>query len=211
MRKKSPFFCLCAALFFVAFSTLLVMSCATPKTTDLDEQHHAVSTTDSTSAHTAIIRQQLYVDSLFAAWTHYIQTIATSDELRTERVHETITTWLDSLGRPVTQEQRTIDRSETRQQQLIQQQQIDAQQREIKAAYQRIDSLYQLLVFREMAERNDSIAYHQQLGATQGISLWGGVGVWLSKCIFYIALVGLIILFCWLLKTHIQRKIKGES
>lgn len=108
-------------LFFVV--AVLCTACTTPKVV---EQHHHHYQQEDTSAIQARIDQSLnswheQMDSSWRqTWQEYSASL-TSNEDQKEHITETVTTYIDSLGREVRQEQRTIDRSLSKMQQQTEQ------------------------------------------------------------------------------------------
>jgi Skp family chaperone for outer membrane proteins len=99
---------------------LLMTGCAGPKT--VVERHYHESGVDTVAV-------QAQVDRRLEGWRETVvrevgvamasqQTERESSEQERERVTETVTTWVDSLGRQIRQEQRTTERDVSRQQQL---------------------------------------------------------------------------------------------
>lgn len=101
----------------------MMVGCATPKA--VVEHHYHESEVDTMAV-------QAQVDKRLSDWREVMikevsvaiqsqQTEQNTQEQERERVTETITTWVDSLGREMRQEQRTTERDISRQQQLREQ------------------------------------------------------------------------------------------
>lgn len=105
-------------LFFVA--TVLCTACTTPKV--VEQHHHHYYEADTLSIQAQIDRSlNVWHVQMDSSWTQKWQEYATSmtsNEDQKEHITETITTWTDSLGREMRQEQRTTERSLSKMQQL---------------------------------------------------------------------------------------------
>lgn len=110
-------------LFYTLAATLMLACCATPKA--VEHHHH-----HSEQADTMAVKSQ--VDRLMTSWRTQIDSSLRqrmeeysaswlSHDDQKEKVTETITTFVDSLGREVRQEQRTTERSLSRMQQQTEQ------------------------------------------------------------------------------------------
>lgn len=110
-------------LFYTLAATLMLACCATPKA--VEHHHH-----HSEQADTMAVKAQ--VDRLMTSWHTQIDSSLRqrmeeysaswlSHDDQKEKVTETITTFVDSLGREVRQEQRTTERSLSRLQQQTEQ------------------------------------------------------------------------------------------
>lgn len=108
-------------LFMLA--AILLTSCSTPKT--VVEHHHHYQEVD-TQAVCAIVDRHMggwheEMEQAISVAIQSQQTEMTSDEQQKERITETITTWVDSLGRTMRQEQRTTERDISKLQRLLEQ------------------------------------------------------------------------------------------
>ena len=97
--------------------------CTTPK---IVEQHHHHYEQADTLAIQAMVDKQLtsWHTQMDSSWRQRMEEYSasmTSNEDQKEKVTETITTWTDSLGREMRQEQRTTERSLSRMQQQTEQ------------------------------------------------------------------------------------------
>lgn len=110
------FISLIAALF-------LLLCCSTPKA--IENHHHHYEQAD-TLAIQAMVDKHLnswhaQMDSSWQqSWQEYSASLFSNEDEK-EKVTETITTWTDSLGREMRQEQRTTERSLSRMQQQTEQ------------------------------------------------------------------------------------------
>ena len=116
-----------------------VLSCTTSRTAATTVTHSEGDSLRALSAQYAAVSQQLSrYDSLFSQMQARITAQQSTQEQSTERIQESVTTYLDSLGREVRQENRTIDRNLSRQTELRYEQQISALQQQLS----RRSSLY---------------------------------------------------------------------
>lgn len=110
---------------FIGLAVVLFMfaGCTTPK---IVEQHHHHYVQADTLAVQAMVDKQLtswheQMDSSWRqSWQEYSASLFSNEDQK-EKVTETITTWTDSLGREMRQEQRTTERSLSRMQQQTEQ------------------------------------------------------------------------------------------
>lgn len=201
MRKKLLFFCfVCCAI------SVALMSCKTTKmTTSLVEHHTADSTATSHLQYAGVSRQQASLDSLFRIYLQRDSIRQTTTEQSTENITETITSIIDSLGREVRTEQRTINRNEARQTELLQQQWRQEQEERMTTFYNQLDSLYNLYESKILTHWNDSSSTQQQKEpAKASLSLWGRVEQWLGQMLVGLFIGALIVLFLYLMKSHIK-------
>ena len=131
---------------------------------------------------THVNQQTLNVDSMvsqsvrtaFAEWQ--------SQQTEKETTTETITTYVDSLGRAVRQEQRTTQRELSRQEQQRYQQQIAAMQLEPQRQLSSLDSTYALRLQQVEQHLTDSLAAHRDLQkqtAAPALTWWQRTWSWL--------------------------------
>lgn len=159
-------------LLFVAL--LAVCSCATTKKT---EQSTTVSKGDSAKVEIqhqgSVSNQTVNYDSLFSVWKQRIEQQQSVNEQSHETINETITSYIDSLGREVRQEQRTIDRDLARQTEIRHQQEIDAMQQQFSQQLSQYDSLFADMEARMQTHWNDSTAkLKEKAPATCQHSFW---------------------------------------
>ena len=117
------FFCVLAIALVVCAIISLFTACTTPKA--IENHHHHYEQAD-TLAVQAMVDKQLnswhaQMDSSWRqSWQEYSASLSSNEDQK-EKVTETITTWTDSLGREMRQEQRTTERSLSRMQQQTEQ------------------------------------------------------------------------------------------
>jgi hypothetical protein len=107
----------------IILAGLVLTGCTTPK---IVEQHHHHYEQADTLAIQAMVDKQLnsWHAQMDSSWRQRMEEYSasmTSNEDQKEKVTETITTFVDSLGREVRQEQRTTERSLSRMQQQTEQ------------------------------------------------------------------------------------------
>lgn len=134
-------------IWVVVFGTivLLMVGCASPK---IIEQHHHHSKEVDTLAVEAMIdnKTSSWHDEMMANVRQMMEqsfSEQSSQEQEQERITETMTTYVDSLGREVRQQQRTTERNISRQQQQ-REEQLKAEYTEVlRQAISRQDSIWQ--------------------------------------------------------------------
>ncbi len=162
-----------AVIFFAV--AMLLIGCASPK---IIEQHHHYSKEADTLAIEAM------VDKRITSWHDEVMTSIhrmmeqttseqTTNEQARERITETMTTYVDSLGRTVSQQQRTTERNLSRQWQQREEQMKTAFREELRQALSSHDSLWQqrLDALQTHWEENDSTDASQQ-PASKANSIW---------------------------------------
>lgn len=160
---------------------------------DQTESHHSKADSLSASLQVAVSQQQTRIDSLFHLVLQQELSHQTANEQQTEQIQETVTSWIDSLGRKVTQEARTINRKTDRQEELRQQRIIQEQEQRIQTCQERIDSLYALLLEKTAKEESDTTAYHKEtIIQRQTPSLLERFHDWLTGIINVIVLAAIV-------------------
>ena len=117
------FFCMLIIALVVCAVVSLFTGCTTPKV--VENHHHHYVQADTLAIQAQVDKQltswHAQMDSSWRqSWQEYSASM-TSNEDQKEKVTETITTWTDSLGREMRQEQRTTERSLSRMQQQTEQ------------------------------------------------------------------------------------------
>lgn len=117
------FFCVLTIALVICAVISLFTGCTTPK---IVENHHHHYEKADTLAVQAMVDKQLnsWHEQMDSSWRQRMEEYSasmTSNEDQKEKVTETITTFVDSLGREVRQEQRTTERSLSRMQQQTEQ------------------------------------------------------------------------------------------
>lgn len=107
----------------IILAGLVLTGCTTPKV--IEQHHHHYEQADTLAIQARIDRalnswHEQMDSSWRQAWQEYTASM-TSNEDHKEHITETITTYIDSLGREVRQEQRTTDRSLSKMQQQTEQ------------------------------------------------------------------------------------------
>jgi hypothetical protein len=149
------------AAFIFCVVWLMLMGCSAPKA--VAEQQHHRSEADSLAVVAAVdsrlqeVREQFESD--LRAIISSQQTEQQIQEQEKERVTETITTWVDSLGRVFKQEQRTTERDISRQQQQREQRMQQEYEQRLLTAVDSLDAAWQ--------ERFEEVkAHHEQEDST---------------------------------------------
>ena len=117
------FFCVLAIALVACAIISLFTACTTPKA--IENHHHHYEQADTLAIHAQVDKQltswHAQMDSSWRQRMDEYSASMTSNEDQKEKVTETITTFVDSLGREVRQEQRTTERSLSRMQQQTEQ------------------------------------------------------------------------------------------
>ena len=131
--------------FYILAATLMLACCATPKAV---EHHHHHSEQADTMAIQAQVDKHLkswhaQIDSSLRQRMEEYSASWLSHDDEKEKVTETITTFVDSLGREVRQEQRTTERSLSRLQQQTEQRLSREMETRLSMAIDSINSVWQ--------------------------------------------------------------------
>ena len=175
-------------------ATLLILSCASTKhSLDQTETHASDSASATTLIQGGVGHTTVNTDSIVSVILSQISQQQTSSEQQQEHITETVTSYIDSLGREVRQEQRTIDRDITRQQELRFQQWQQQQEQRIASVYARIDSLFAMFHQFNTSSQSDSLSTHATEEPVKTLTWWGRVEQWVGRRA--ILIIGLLILF----------------
>ena len=181
----------------IILAGLVLTGCSAPK---VIEQHHYHYVQADTLAIHAQVDKQLnswheQMDSSWRqAWQEYTASM-TSNEDQKEHITETITTYIDSLGREVRQEQRTTDRSLSKMQQQTEQRLTREFEMRLSTAIDSVNDIWQQRfdAVKGHWEQTDSTNSHVQSGsAAFGELPW--YKRWWQTLKDYLLLVGIIIL-----------------
>ena len=175
-------------------ATLLLLSCASIKhSLDQTETHASDSASATTIIQGGVGQTTINTDSIVSVILAHVTQQQTSSEQQQEHITETVTSYIDSLGREVRQEQRTIDRDITRQQELRFQQWQQQQEQCIASEYARIDSLYAMFHQFNTSSQSDSLSTNATEEPVKTLTWWGRVEQWVGRRA--ILIIGLLILF----------------
>lgn len=160
MQVISFFLMLVVALVVCAVISMLT-GCTTPKA--IEHHHHHYEQTDTLAIQAQIDRRlsswHAQMDSSWRqSWQEYSASLFSNEDEK-EKVTETITTFVDSLGREVRQEQRTTERSLSRMQQQTEQRLTREFEMRLSTALDSVNDLWQQRFDRYQThwEQTDSI------------------------------------------------------
>lgn len=143
--------------YFLAIVTgcLMMVGCTTPKV--IEQHHHHYEALDTQAVEARVDKKmnawRNEMDSTFRVFTNQYAASWSANESEKEVITETVTSWIDSLGREVRQEQRVTNRDIIRQQQ-------QTEERITREVEQRLMSVVDSLN-GVWSQRYDSIAAHQ--------------------------------------------------
>lgn len=139
----------------------MLTGCTTPKA--IEHHHHHYEQTDTLAIQAQIDRRlsswHAQMDSSWRqSWQEYSASLFSNEDEK-EKVTETITTFVDSLGREVRQEQRTTERSLSRMQQQTEQRLTREFEMRLSTALDSVNDLWQQRFDRYQThwEQTDSI------------------------------------------------------
>lgn len=191
----------------------LFSSCASTKEFHQQHQHTTEIDTLATEAQTdSHVQQQTQdIDSIVTASVWAAMQEFVKSEQEREKITETITTFIDSLGRGVRQEQRTTERELSRQEQQRREEQLE---QTISSLHQRLEVMdaewHERLQRLEATVRDATVTHTDASKVTQSqpLSWWQRAWTWI-KGIFVGIVVGIIIV-CWRnVVTDFKRIVKG--
>ena len=196
----------------VTLMVLSLVACASTK--EFHQQHtHTVdidtlaaeAKTDSHTQQQVESIDSIVTASVWAAMQEFVKT-----EQEREKITETITTFIDSLGREVRQEQRTTDRSVSRQEQQHREEQLE---QTISSLHQRLevmDSEWHERLQRIEATVRDATVTHTDAvkQSAQPLSWWAKAWTWLKGIL--VGIVIGILIACWRnVVTDFKRIVRG--
>ena len=143
--------------YFLAIVTgcLMMMGCTTPKV--IEQHHHHYEALDTQAVEASVDKKmnawRNEMDSTFRMFTNQYAASWSANESEKEVITETVTSWIDSLGREVRQEQRVTNRDISRQQQQTEERITREVEQRLMSVVDSLDGVW--------SQRYDSIAAHQ--------------------------------------------------
>ncbi len=181
-----------------------MISCATPRDINHHEGHVIVADTMATEAKSEwrASEQRDYIDSLVKTMMAHYQQETTSQEQQTETTTENITETVDSLGRKLRQEQRTITRSISREEQIRMQAWQTQMEQRITQELARRDSMWKLKFQQYQNHWADSLSTTHQETVKEDVAM-----PWWLKVLWSIFLLGVAVIvayFAYIIITFIR-------
>ena len=218
MNKTKRFFSgiLTAATYVLIVSAIAGMfsSCATKKELHEHHQHTVVADTlaqearhDSHTNHQTSNIDSLVTASVWAAMQEFVR-----QEQEHEVTTETLTETIDSLGRIIRQQQRTTDRTLSRQELQRQQEQLQQVASQLRQRLEVMDSDWHVSLARMEASLRDSLnselSKQTETNAAPALTWWQRLWQWLKGILVGIV-IGIVIV-CWRnVVTDFKRIVKG--
>ena len=143
--------------YFLAIVTgcLMMVGCTTPKV--IEQHHHHYEALDTQAVEARVDKKmnawRNEMDSTFKVFTNQYAASWSANESEKEVITETVTSWIDSLGREVRQEQRITNRDISRQQQQTEERITREVEQRLMSVVDSLDGVW--------SQRYDSIAAHQ--------------------------------------------------
>lgn len=142
--------------YFLAIVTgLMMVGCTTPKV--VEQHHHHYESLDTQAVEARVDKKmnawRNEMDSTFRVFTNQYAASWSANESEKEVITETVTSWIDSLGREVRQEQRVTNRDISRQQQQTEERITREVEQRLMSVVDSLDGVW--------SQRFDSIAAHQ--------------------------------------------------
>jgi hypothetical protein len=154
----------------IILAGLVLTGCSAPKV--IEQHHHHYEQADTLAIQAQVDKQlnswHAQMDSSWRqSWQEYSASLFSNEDEK-EKVTETITTWTDSLGREMRQEQRTTDRSLSRLQQQTEQRLASEFEHRIRIALDSVNALWQhrLDALQAHWEQTDTLSTSVQSGGT---------------------------------------------
>lgn len=197
----------------VTLMVLSLVACASTKefhqqhqhTVEIDTLAHQAETDSARHEHRQDI-DSIVTASVWAAMQEFVKS-----EQEREKITETITTFIDSLGREVRQEQRTTERELSRQEQQRREEQLE---QTISSLHQRLEVMdaewSERLQRLEATVRDATVTHTDAVKQTQAqpLSWWQRAWTWLKGILVGIV-VGIVIV-CWRnVVTDFKRIVRG--
>ena len=143
--------------YFLAIVTgcLMMVGCTTPKV--VEQHHHHYEALDTQAVEARMDKKmnawRNEMDSTFRVFTNQYAASWSANESEREIITETMTSYIDSLGREVRQEQRVTNRDISRQQQQTEERITREVEQRLMSVVDSLDGVW--------SQRYDSIAAHQ--------------------------------------------------
>ena len=139
------FFCMLIIALVICAVVSLFTGCTTPKV--IENHHHHYEQADTLAIQAQVDKQLTswheQMDSSWRqSWQEYSASLFSNEDQK-EKVTETITTWTDSLGREMRQEQRTTERSLSRMQQQTEQRLTREFEKRISVVVDSVNDIWQ--------------------------------------------------------------------
>lgn len=155
---------------FWSIVSMVLTGCTTPKTIEHHQHHYEQTDTQSIQARIdkSLNSWHEQMDSSWRkTWQEYSASWFIHDDEK-EHITESITTYIDSLGREIRQEQRTTDRSISRLQQQTEQRLASEFEHRIRIALDSVNALWQhrLDALQAHWEQTDTLSTSVQSGGT---------------------------------------------
>jgi Skp family chaperone for outer membrane proteins len=153
----------------IAVVFFMLICCSTPKA--IENHHHHYEQADTLAIQAQVDKQlKSWHEQMDSSWRQSWQEYSASlfsNEDQKEKVTETITTWTDSLGREMRQEQRTTERSLSRMQQQTEQRLSREFEIRLSTALDSVNDIWQQRFERYQThwEQTDSTDSHVQSGS----------------------------------------------
>lgn len=138
---------------------LLFFSCATTHRTE--DYHEASSSVSESTVHevrSGVGQSHINIDSLIQSYLQQSAARQVSRDSTHEQIMESITSYIDSLGREVRTEQRTINRTASGERETFYRQQLTLMQQKYAMQQEYYDSLFQSLCESQKSLETDSIS-----------------------------------------------------
>ncbi len=141
--------------FAIVTGCLMMVGCTTPKV--IEQHHHHYEALDTQAVEARVDKKmnawRNEMDSTFRALTNEYSASWSASESEREIITETMTSYIDSLGREVRQEQRVTNRDISRQQQQTEERITREVEQRLMSVVDSLDGVW--------SQRYDSIAAHQ--------------------------------------------------
>lgn len=148
-----------AKIIYSLITIILFSSCATTHRTE-NYQEASSSVSDSTvqEIRSGVGQSYLNIDSLIQSYLRQSAARQVSRDSTHEQIMESITSYIDSMGREVRTEQRTINRTASGERETFYRQQLSLMQQKYAMQQEHYDSLFQSLCEYKKSLETDSIS-----------------------------------------------------
>ncbi len=198
-------------IIYSLITIILFSSCATTHRTE-NYQEASSSVSDSTvqEIRSGVGQSYLNIDSLIQSYLRKSAARQVSRDSTHEQIMESITSYIDSLGRKVRMEQRTINRTASGERETFYRQQLALMQQKYAMQQEHYDSLFQSLCEYKKSLETDSIssALEKEVSPSNPVK---NLIVAIVSAIVMVLFTILIIYIIYLYSEHAKKKIRNEN
>ena len=178
--------------------SLALTGCTTPKI--IEQHHHHYEQADTLAIHAQVDKRiNSWHEQMDSSWRQRMDEYSASwfsHDDQKEHITETITTYIDSLGREVRQEQRTTDRSLSKMQQQTEQRLTREFEARLSTVVDSVNDVWQqrFNALKAHFEQSDTTSYSVQSGGILAADTLPWYKRWWQTLKDYLLMVGIVLL-----------------